>query len=773
MLALFPKTNTMIRNLTTTLLGAVFAATLVLTMTHNAIAAHSAPSIDRYDVVWTTPSVDARGSMPLGNGEVGVNAWVGPDGDLQFYISRSDSYSEVSRLLKVGLIRVSLSPNPFAAGKPFSQRLHLKDGVIEFTGGAPGSQCVLKLFVDADHPVVHVTGHADIPVSVTVKSESWRTSARTLNDHEADASWTMKGAPFPLVESADVFSNTSPNTFAWYHRNETSCVPSTLELQALASVADACKDPLLYRTFGGLVTGDGFTASGDHALALTEARKSFAFSVTAPCAQTKNADEWIKLASAASTASADASRAEKRTREWWHRYWDSAWVQVTGDSAKKADTEQITRGYLLQRYMQACGGRGPFPIKFNGGQFTVSPEGTMDDADWRRWGDCHWWQNARLMYHPMLAQGDFSMMDPFFHLYESAVPLAEQRSKLIEHVEGAYFPETMTVWGTYANSDFGWDRKDHKPGEVASPWWAKTRNQGPEIVALMLDRWDYTQDKVFLQKQLLPMAQSILTYFDQRYKRDEAGKLVIDPTQSVETFWTGVVDDTPTVAGLINVTSRLTALPHDLTTPQQRALFERLAAACPAVPIETHKGAGGDVQVIGPARKYDPHRSNCENPETYAIWPFRLYGVGKPDLEMARQTYTVRVNKLPVGWGYDGNCAAVLGMADEAADNLVKKCANTNHDYRWPATWGPNFDWMPDQNHGGNLLETAQLMLLQSDGKKILLFPSWPKTWDVDFKLRAAYNTVVEGTLKDGKVVRLKVTPEERAKDVVEMLGGA
>ena len=46
--------------------------------------------------------------MPLGNGQVGINLWVEEDGDLRFYISRTDSLSEISRLLKVGGVRISL-----------------------------------------------------------------------------------------------------------------------------------------------------------------------------------------------------------------------------------------------------------------------------------------------------------------------------------------------------------------------------------------------------------------------------------------------------------------------------------------------------------------------------------------------------------------------------------------------------------------------------------------------------------------------------------------
>jgi hypothetical protein len=61
-------------------------------------------------------------------------------------------------------------------------------------------------------------------------------------------------------------------------------------------------------------------------------------------------------------------------------------------------------------------------------------------------------------------------------------------------------------------------------------------------------------------------------------------------------------------------------------------------------------------------------------------------------------------------------------------------------------------------------------MMMQTDGKKITLFPAWPKDWDVHFKLHAPYQTTVEGVLKGGKVVSLKVLPVERMKDVVVML---
>jgi hypothetical protein len=77
---------------------------------------------------------------------------------------------------------------------------------------------------------------------------------------------------------------------------------------------------------------------------------------------------------------------------------------------------------------------------------------------------------------------------------------------------------------------------------------------------------------------------------------------------------------------------------------------------------------------------------------------------------------------------------------------------------------------MPDQCHGGVSMMTLQTMLLQVDGKKLFLFPAWPKDWDVDFKLHAPYKTTIEGKLKGGKLISLKVLPENRKQDIINLL---
>jgi Domain of unknown function (DUF5703) len=62
------------------------------------------------NVVWDSPSADSFGSMPLGNGDVGVNVWVEQNGDLLFYISKVDAFDAGHLMPKLGRVRLRLNP---------------------------------------------------------------------------------------------------------------------------------------------------------------------------------------------------------------------------------------------------------------------------------------------------------------------------------------------------------------------------------------------------------------------------------------------------------------------------------------------------------------------------------------------------------------------------------------------------------------------------------------------------------------------------------------
>ncbi len=874
--------------------------------------------LEKNNVIWTTPSIDASGSMPIGNGEVVLNVWVeAKTGDLLFYIGRTDSLSEISRILKLGGIRIHLDPNPFLGAKDFKHVLSLHDGRIDVSGNG----AKLSLYVDTQSNTIRVKGNSPVPSTVTATVICWRNAARTLPKNEQISAWSVHDAPFPLVESADVFESelSSKTDVTWYHRNENSVVPKIWENQSLTGLAGTF-DPLLHRTFGGSLEGKGFSRSGEREIQSKGPIRSFDLQIATCTAVTGSVKAWkSELTKVSALGRRPTAQAE--TEAWWHGFWERSWVFVSGDSPNRSvpknhfelrkgvdsnggnlfpgqisewrcllepmtrseaehltaskismplemrpinldfakgftlsarihvnkkvpgrifdwltagqedgflfdnhpgdglrlivgkltltapkclkqngnyhvaatydahsgeaaiyldgkqvasykpeKSSSISRGYILQRYVQACQGRGLYPIKFNGGYFTVEPTkmGRDSTPDWRNWGDCHWFQNVRHMYHPMLASGDIEMMEPFFRLYEAAMPLAESRTRVYHGAQGAYFPETMTVFGTYSGGDYGWNRAGHQPKDVDCAYWQYAWNQGPELVALMLDRWEYARDKVFLKNRLVPMAISVLKYFETRFAKDGQGKIILDPTQVVETYWHGVINDMPTTAGLIATTKRLCELPEDVVDTRSMTFFRHMRTECPDLPIQTVDG----TRMLAPAQKFKNEISNVENGELYGVWPFQVTTLGHPALlNEAIAAYNHRLNHLDVGWGYDGNVAALLGLTSEASRILMAKCANSNPNYRWPATWGPNFDWLPDQNHGGNLLNTTHLMLLQAEpiaeGGTIRLLPSWPKVWDVDFKLHAPGNTVVHCKTSGGRIISLDVTPSSRKKDLV------
>ncbi|MBS1721900.1 MAG: hypothetical protein JSS66_02715 [Armatimonadetes bacterium] len=709
--------------------------------------------LDACNVVWMTPSQGAEGSMPIGNGAVGANVWVEPNGDIVLLLSRTDAWSEACRLLKVGRVRVHFEPNPFA--HQLRQELVLRDGRIRLT--AAGTD--LSVFVEDGPAVVRLVGTKPAKTKMTVTVECWRDKEKRLTGGELDSSWTMRGAPdsVNVSESADVFPKPKGDALVWYHRNESSIVPFTLKHQGIEQFAGLVKDPLLHRTFGGWVEGPGLRRSAERELR-DEGGREVDLRILTPCSQRESAQKWLAVTEDWARQAKSGKKALEKTREHWNGYWRQSWIWVSGFPQAR----RINQSYALQKWMTACASGGTYPIKFNGSIFTVEPkaDGQPYDPDWRRWGDCFWWQNTRFPYAAMPARGEYGEMHGLYKMFEDALPLCKARAKAYYGADGVYFPETITAFGTYSNGDYGWNRDGKKASDVDCPWWMFAWQQGLELVSLMLDEYEGTESRLFLDQHLLPMAREVLSYYHARFLQAD-GKLKISPTQAVETYWHGVVDDTPSVAGLWAVTERLLAIKG--LPEKDRQAWSDLRSSLTPVPVTA------DHKRIAPAREFNPDRSNVENPELYAIWPFRVYGVGRQNLAVARETFKGRIEKANMGWQYDGQTAAIAGLAQEAMESLLAKVANSNKSHRFPAIWGPNYDWLPDQCHGSNIMLTLQNMAFQCDRDKIFVLPAWPAAWDVSFKFHAAKQTTVEVTYRKGQLVSVIVSPESRRKDLVVM----
>jgi len=126
---------------------------------------------------------------------------------------------------------------------------------------------------------------------------------------------------------------------------------------------------------------------------------------------------------------------------------------------------------------------------------------------------------------------------------------------------------------------------------------------------------------------------------------------------------------------------------------------------------------------------------------------------------MAQETYRRRITQDIQGWQQAGMVAALCGLTEESRDILLKNVRNANSKHRFPVMWGPNYDWLPDQDHGSNFMSTLQLMLMQADEGSIRLLPAWPREWNVRFKLHAPGRTTVEGEWRNGRMRKLVVNP--------------
>lgn len=246
---------------------------------------------------------------------------------------------------------------------------------------------------------------------------------------------------------------------------------------------------------------------------------------------------------------------------------------------------------------------------------------------------------------------------------------------------------------------------------------------------------------------------------------DGKGKLVLYPSTGCETYKMAY-NSANTIGALKCVTNLLLQLPEPYLSAEEREHWKHFYNRIPDIPFRICEGK----RTIAPAVVWE-RISNVEIPQLYPVYPWGLYGIGLPELETAVNTWKYGIDnadqKQYKSWHQDAIFCARLGLTEEAKEITLKKM--TDAPRRYPTFWGPGHDWVPDHNWGGSGMIGVQEMLMQTVGEKIYLLPAWPKEWNVDFKLHAPDNTVVECSYKNGKIIKLDVLPTERKDNVVIM----
>ena len=715
------------------------------------------------DYVWTTQSRNASESMPCGGGDIGMNVWV-EQGDVLFYVARSGSFDELNTLLKAGRFRLSLSPG--LDMKNFRQTLHLEEGYVEVSDG----QLSVQLWADVWKPVVHVdVSSPKVKQSIAVTYENWRTKEKELTKRECFQTSYKFAAPKGLKAHADDIVATN-NGILFMHQNGAETIfDATVSQQGMDVVKDRLYNPLKNRISGGRMLAKGMVlvdrisgryASSDYEgwmFATKVPQRTLHLEVVMANVQ-GTLEDWA--AELETTAKSIRRMADcEASRQWWREFWQRSYIEGNGS---------IIRNYNLFRYMLGCNAHSQWPTKFNGGLFTFDPEyvNPADEyklsPDFRNWGGgVHTAQNQRLVYWPALKNGDFDMLKAQLDFYLRIYKNAEERSRLYWGHEGACLTEQIENYGLPCYPEYGTKRpKGFDPGMERNAWLEYEWDTCLEFCMMALEAHRYGGMDI---KDYLPVIRSCLRFFDEHYqylanqrgakRLDGNGKLVLYPGSGGETF-KGAYNSTSTIAALRTVAEALMAIHYD--QEEMKALLSRLPD------ITLRDG------MIAPALHYE-RVQNVETTQLYPVFPWRMYGVGRPDLDVARRTYendTLAVKfRSHVGWKQDAIWAACLGMTDEAQRLVTLKMQDGPH--RFPAFWGPGYDWTPDHNWGGSGMIAVQEMLMQEVDDRIYLFPAWPRDWDVRFRLRASRGTIVEAELRQGKVVNVNVTPARDKEKIV------
>ena len=696
-------------------------------------------TIQDYDFSYEGFMESAEQSLPLGNGDVGANVWLDRAGTLHLLFSKTDSWTELNRLVKTGHFSLALSPNPFAEGARFT--LCLADGMLRIQA----EKASVSLYADANAPCVRLLAEADAPLAAHLEVHNYRNRPLHFsytNAYQYSAAEVADG----LCESADrVFD--VPGGVAVCHRNEGSCYRDMLRTQDMEGFAEDRPDPLDGRIFGVAAFAPGL-ATREHALVSRAPAREISLAFYSRSAQGESSATWAEaVCQLCDRHGTDARQPVAAHIAAWRAYWERCYVYVWGDE----DAEALTRAYVCQRYLTHCADRGAYPIKFNGSIFTAHMfEELPGNYDRRRWGGAYWIQNTRLIYWHLLAAGDYEAMVPFFRMCLDAMPVCVERVARHFGHRGMLLPETVTFFGLYNDKDYGLPEERARGARRGIPvnHYIRFHFEGMLEIAYMMLRYLALSGEGALRQELYEFVRQVLLFFDEHFDKLD-GRIFLCPVSSLET-WQTCANDLPDIAGL---TVLLAELETCADVPEALAsLAARMRAELPALPMATENGA----RVLLPCEtRIDVKTRNVENPELYAVFPFPLFGLGRADLQVARDTFERRRFRHGFGWCQDAIQAARLGLTDTVKNILVKAARMKDERAIFPAFFGPNFDETPDQDHGSNLCLALIYMLLQSDGTNALPFPAWPESWNARFRLPICAGRWICGECVDGqKTVR-------------------
>lgn len=768
---------------------------LLLAFFHQATStrASQAGIVEWDDANWKD---DGTAQLPLGNGDATAGVWVSKDtGDLRLLVSTSSAFNENSHFVHIGALRLTLDPPLLSSNDnnhSVKQRLDPTTASVAIHSGLYS----IRVYVDAHAPVVRVSLRSHHGTF------SARASLEPYRRYEPSPIGDWGACDGPSYDHYDTIVNATQapqalkSSVTWYHANPENASRAFFEDNLKRHGMDPKQFPNLFlgRIFGGSLSsqqlqpteGDGLTLQGSD---LQSAEIQISLLSERPATPASWVDHMAQQVTTYHQNNQNTTATWSNHKTTWDQLWNRSYVTLSPrpNITNATTTDLLNAHFVWERYLNLIQGRqAQAPIKFNGQAFTANQTGGGWDA--RNWGSGYWWQNTRQPYYNSLMQGDTEILDGMISFYYKMMPYARARTyqqfkdtdkRLPE--DAVFFPETTTAFGTFYAGD--WDGcektkgKSRPHGMPKSQWIGLHYTGGLELSLLILDRYQWTQDAQVLE-QHLEIILGVVSAFVHRFPiPEEGGKIDLFPAQSLESWQCKnpenrsdcVTNPTPEIAGLTVVLQRLLQLPDTLVSSYQKEFWTNYTKALPPIPTTDVHGP----TVIAPGQRLPPHAINSENTELYPVHPYRLYAVGKPNLELAQATFQYRPFPCNNGWCQDVIDAAMLNLTQETVTLMEDRVLRLGHGkyFRFLGFGNGYQDYEPGMDHFSTLQIAANMMLLTplDDGAGgFLVFPGFPsEAWNVEFKLHAPNNTIVEASCQNGELVRLNVYPPENKDKIL------
>ena len=703
------------------------------------------------DYVWTSQSHNSSESMPVGGHDIGMNVWV-ENGELLIYMCQSGWFDENNTLLKAGRLRLNTGDQTLA-GSGFRQELHLCNGSMTI-------KCAdlnIDIWADTETPDIFIQVNGKKKRHLTLSYESWRQKDRQVPS-DASQQLTQKWLITPDVTTFADSITPSASTLTFSHTNRSQTVfDMTVHIEGLDPIKDKLYNPIGGLKMQGTLSMPNLRYAGttDGSYLDTDFR---AWNYEG---DVKSTTIHARLTAYDETRPVPKPRASRdRSIVFWSGFWNRSHIALEremykGHSETRTEADEpapsdsaavMLRNYELFRYMLGCNAKGLWPTKFNGGLFTFDPSHVDSPRkftpDYRCWGGGTMTaQNQRLVYWPLVKTGDLEMLRVQLDAYKRMYQSAKARVGFYWGHDGCAFTEQMENFGLPNPAEYGEHAEGQDIGVESNAWLEYLWDTSLEFCMMALEANRYQQMDISAYEEMIWQC---LVFFDEHYQYEatklgklpltEDGKIVIYPGSGAETHKMAY-NPCSTVAALQVVGQAW--VDYSIRTGKDTASISRakeLLSHVPEIPVRTIDGH----KVIAPAVVW-ARINNVETTQMYPVFPWRIYGVGRPDLQVARDTWQIDPWSIKMrsarGWKQDNIWAACLGLADDAAALNYEKMANGP--YRFPAFFDMGFDWAPDFNRGGSGMIGIQEMVLQRtpDGERIEL-PAWPARWGkVSYKL--------------------------------------